>query len=66
MKKEYKTPLTEVVYINIGKLLQDEYDDTTQDSTGTIPGDSDDILTNESQFDDDMATFQGSKSLWDD
>lgn len=66
MKKEYKTPLTEVVYINIGKLLQDEYDDVTQDSTGTIPGDDPGILTNESQFDDDMATFQGSKSLWDD
>ena len=65
MKKVYKTPLTEIVYINIGTLLQDEYDDNTQDSTGTISGDDDNVLSNESQF-DEAADFQGSKSLWDD
>ena len=66
MKKAYKTPLTDVVYINIGKLLQDEYDDNIQDSKGVISGDSEDILTNDSQFDEDMANFQSSRSLWDD
>lgn len=65
MKKVYKTPLTEIVYINIGTLLQDEYDDNTQDSTGTISGDDDNVLSNESQF-DEAADLQGSKSLWDD
>ncbi len=65
MKKVYKTPLTEVVYINIGTLLQDEYDDNTQDSTGTITGDDPGVLSNESQF-DEAADLQGGKSLWDD
>ena len=65
MKKVYITPLTDIVYINIDTLLQSEYDDTTRDSIGYVPGDDPGVLTNESQF-DDAANFQGGKSLWDD
>ena len=60
MKREYKKPLTEIVYLNTSKFL----DDLIQDSTGTIPGDDPSILGNEGTFDEDMG-FSSSKSLWD-
>ena len=61
MKREYKKPLTEIVYLNTDKFLQD---DLIQDSTGTIPGDDPGILGNEGTFEEEVG-FGSSKSLWD-
>ncbi len=61
MKREYKKPLTEIVYLNTDALLGDPLD---QDSKGTIKGDDDNILGNQGTFDED--DFVSSKSLWDD
>jgi len=63
MKKDYKTPLTEVVWLNTSYDFQQEQDDPTQDSTGHVPGDSPIIQGNESFFDDEEAGQ--AKSLWD-
>jgi hypothetical protein len=62
MKKVYKTPLTEVVVLDINAILQDETG-KDQDSTGTVPGDSPIIQGNESFFDEEEAGQ--AKSLWD-
>lgn len=62
MKREYKTPLTEIVYLSIGELLQDG-GDLTQDSTGetTI------FNSNNSTFEEEETTnFQGGRNLWED
>lgn len=59
MKTSYIAPLTEIVYVNAQAILQSGLD---QDSTGTVPGDSPEILTNEGTFDEETS----SKSLWDD
>lgn len=61
MKKEYKTPLTEVVCLNVDEILQDGKD---QDSTGTITGQDPGILGNEGIF-DEADDYESSKSLWD-
>ena len=61
MKKEYKKPLTEIVYLNTNAILAGAFD---QDSEGTIPGDDPGILGNEGTFDEEE-TFGSSKSLWD-
>lgn len=61
MKKEYKKPLTEIVYLNTDAILGDPLD---QDSTGTISGQDPGILGNEGAFDEEES-FGNSKSLWD-
>ena len=61
MKKEYKTPLTEIVTLDINTILEDGQD---QDSTGTITGDDPGILGNEGYFDEEDG-YGSSKSLWD-
>ncbi len=60
MKIEYQKPLTEIVILDVSNsVLEDE----STDSTGHIPGDDDNILGNEGNFDED--DFVPSKSLWD-
>ena len=61
MKRVYKKPLTEIVYLNTDALLGDPLD---QDSTGTITGSDPEILGNQGTFDED--DFMPSKGLWDD
>ena len=62
MKKEYKTPLTEVVFLSIGQLLQEAQAGTT-DSTG----DTDIFNANNSSFEEEETVdIQGKKSLWED
>lgn len=61
MKKEYKKPLTEIVFLNTEEILQEG---VTTDTDGDIPGDDDDILGNEGTFDEEEG-FRASKSLWD-
>ena len=61
MKREYKKPLTEIVYLNTDAILGDPLD---QDSTGNIPGDDPGILGNEGTFDEEEG-IGASKSLWD-
>lgn len=60
MKKEYKKPLTEIVYLNANKSFQDEL---IQDSTGVISGSDPEILGNEDTFEEE--DFIPSKSVWD-
>ena len=50
MKRDYKKPLTEIVYLNTDAILGDPLD---QDSKGTIKGDDDNILGNQGNFDED-------------
>lgn len=62
MKKEYKTPLTEVVILNVDEILEDGLD---QDSKGHVkPGPDGPALGNEGNF-DETADYESSKSLWD-
>ena len=61
MKKEYKKPLTEIVFLNTDEILQEG---TVTDSEGDIRGDDDTILGNEGTFDEEEG-FRASKSLWD-
>ncbi len=61
MKRDYKKPLTEIVYLNTDAILGDPLD---QDSKGTIKGDDDNILGNQGNFDEDELV--PSRSLWDD
>lgn len=63
MKKEYKTPLTEIVFLSIGKLLQDA-GAGIRDSIGDSPfGDA-----NQSTFEVEETTDElgGKNSLWED
>lgn len=60
MKREYKKPLTEIVYLNTNKSF---LDDLIQDSEGVISGSDPEILGNEGTFEEE--SFRPSKSLWD-
>ena len=61
MKKDFNTPLTEVVILNIDAILEDGQD---MDSTGKVKPETDPYLGNEGIFDE--ADVNGSsKSLWD-
>jgi len=60
MKREYRTPQTDIVLLSIGEILQE--DEGTKDSTG----DWDEWNTNQSLFEEDeTADIQNSKSLWE-
>lgn len=63
MKKEYKTPLTEIVFLSIGKLLQDA-GAGTRDSIGDSPFED----ANQSTFEVEETTddLGGKNSLWED
>ena len=62
MKKEYQTPLTDIVFLSIGKLLE-ETGGGNMDSVG----DSEEWYNNNSTFDvEETVEFQGGRSLWED
>ncbi len=64
MKKEYKTPLTEVVFLSIGQLLQEAQAGNTDSE-----GNSEDWYNNSATFEQEEETtsnFQGGRSLWED
>ena len=60
MKKEYKAPLTDIVYLSIGEILQEA--DGTTDSLGHMNGD--DAGANDSFFEESESDFTSSKNLW--
>jgi len=61
MKREYKKPLTEIVYLNTAQFFQDDF---IQDSEGVVKGSDPNILGNEGMFEEEEG-FGSPKSLWD-
>ena len=58
MKREYKKPLTEIIYLNTDQFF------LIQDSDGVVKGSDPNILGNEGMFEEEEG-FGSPKSLWD-